>query len=111
MTTRAPTTRITAQGCEISKADRTRAEGLAQRWPRFDSAIMDVHFVFQSEGRSSRAEAIVSRPRRAPVVAKGEGQNFRAALDELDQHVKRILKRDRKRRKEFRPLPEPDLSG
>lgn len=111
MTTRAPTTRITAHGCEITEADRDRAEGLARRWPRFDPAVMDVHFVFQPEGRSCCAEAIVSRPRREPVVAKGAGPTFRGALDELDQHVKRILARDRKRRKEFRPPPEPGASG
>lgn len=110
MTTRAPTTRITAQGCEITQADRDRAEDLARRWPRFDPAVMDVHFVFQPEGRSCCAEAIVSRPRREPVVAKGRGPDFRGALDELDQHVKRILARDRKRRKDFRPLTGPDPS-
>ena len=109
MTTSAPTMRITAHGCEITDADRERAASLAHRWPRFDPAVMDVHFVFQPEGRLCCAEAIVSRPRREPVVAKGEGSNFRAAMDDLDQHVKRILKRDRKRRKDFRPTAEPGV--
>jgi len=101
------TTRITAQGCEIASSEREQAETLAQRWPRFDPAIMDVRFVFQAQGRARLAEAIVSRSRRQPVVAKGEGPDFRTALNELDQHVKRILKRDRKRRKEFVRPPDP----
>lgn len=94
--------RITAHGCTISAGDKRQAEALAERWPRFDSAVMDVSFVFETEGRRQFAEAIVSRSRRQPVVARGEGPDFRGALDDLDQHVKRILRRDRKRRKEFR---------
>ncbi len=95
-------TRIAAHGCEITEATRDRARALAERWPRFDPATMGVRFVFQIEGRSHTAEAIVSRRRRQPVVARGRGSNFRAALDELDEHVRRILIRDRTRRKEYR---------
>ena len=95
-------TRIAAHGCEISGRVRAQAEGLAQRWPRFDPAVMEVSFVFRLEGRNHRSEAIVSRRRRQAVVAKGQGSDFRIALDELDDHVKRILRKDRQRRKEFR---------
>lgn len=98
-------TRITAQRCEVGPALRDRAEVLAERWPRFDSAVMDVSFVFRSEGRTHTVEAIVSRRRRNAVVAHGEGPDFRVAMDELDTHVKRILKRDRSRRKDFRHTP------
>ena len=98
-------TRITAHGCEVSLSSRNRAEMLAERWPRFDPAVMDVSFIFRQEGRSRTVEAIVSRQRRQTVVARGEGPDFRVALDELDDHVKRILKRDRSRRKDFRQTP------
>ena len=99
------TTRITAHQCEVSPPLRDRAEMLAARWPRFDPAVMDVSFVFQSQGRTHTAEAIVSRRRRQAVVARGEGPDFRVALDQLDEHVKRILKRDRSRRKDYRHMP------
>ena len=94
--------RITAQGCEITQNDRDQADALAMRWPRFDPAAMGASFVFRIEGRSCQVEAIVSRRRRQPVVARGQGKDFRGALDELDDHVKRILRRDRTKRKEFR---------
>ena len=94
--------RITAQGCEITKDDREQADALATRWPRFDPATMGASFVFRIEGRSYTVEAIVSRRRRQPAIARGQGQNFRGALDELDNHIKRILRRDRTKRKEFR---------
>lgn len=95
-------TRITAHGCEIDSKLRNRVEALSQRWPRFDSAVMNASVVFRLQGRSHTVEAIVSRRRRQPIVARGEGPDFRAALDDLDTHMKRRLKRDRTRRKEFR---------
>ncbi len=95
-------TRITAHGCKITQDDREQAEALAVRWPRFDPATMGVSFIFQIEGRLHTAEAIVSRRRRQPVVARGHGQNFRTALNQLDDHIKRILRRDRTKRKTFR---------
>ncbi len=96
------TTRISAQGCEVDDATRERAEALAERWPRYDPAVMDASFAFRLEGRQRSAEAVVSRRRRQPVVARGEGPDFRAALDRLDDRVKRILKRDRSRRTDHR---------
>ena len=95
-------TRITAQGCQITQGIRDQAEALAARWPRFDPATMSVSFVFQTEGRTCTAEAIVSRRRRQPVVARGKGPDFRIAMDQLDDHVKRLLRKDRARRKEHR---------
>lgn len=94
--------RITAQGCEVTQDDREHADALAMRWPRFDPATMAVGFVFRIEGRSYTVEAIVSRRRRQPAVASGQGKDFRGALDELDDHIKRILRRDRTKRREFR---------
>ena len=95
-------TRITAHGCEISSMVRTQAEELAQRWPRFDSAVMEVSFIFGLEGRDHTSEAIVSRRRRQAVVASGQGPDFRVALDDLDCHMKRILRKDRQKRKDYR---------
>ena len=96
---------ITERGCEVNLRWRNRASKLAADWPRFDPAVMDISFVFRKEGRSHTVEAIVSRRRQQPVVARGEGPDFRVALDQLDEHVKRILKRDRSRRKDYRQMP------
>jgi ribosome-associated translation inhibitor RaiA len=63
---------------------------------------MNASVVFRLQGRSYSVEAVVTRRRRQPIVASGEGPNFRVALDDLDAHVKRRLRRDRSRRKEFR---------
>ncbi len=96
-----PTT-ITAQGCDVSDPLRERAQGLGRRWPRYDPAVMDTRFVFAVEGRTHLVEAIIARRRSRTVVARGEGPGFRGALDQLDDRVKRILKRDRSRRTDHR---------
>ena len=97
------TVRVAADGCDITQAERDRAELISRRWPRFDPATMGASFVFRMEGRMCAVEAIVSRKRRDAVVAKGRGADFRTALHELDEHVRKILKRDREKRKEVRP--------
>ena len=96
---------ITAQGCELANAIRQRAEATAAHWRRFDLAATNASFVFRIEGRTHSAEAVVHRRRLEPVVAHAEASNFRSALDELDERMKRILKKDRERRKTYRPTP------
>lgn len=84
-------------------AARRRADAIGANWPRFDPAVASARFIFRTEGRTRMAEAIVQRRRLDPVVARAEGPDFRTALDELDEHMKRILKKDRERRKAHRP--------
>lgn len=95
--------RITAQGCELPGAVRQRAEATAAGWPRFDPAATNASFVFRIEGRAHSAEAVVHRRRLEPVVARAEAPSFRSALDEVDDRMKRMLKKDRERRKTHRP--------
>ena len=101
-------TRITAQGCEVDDGLRRRAQAISERWPRFDTDMMEASVVFRIEGREHSVEAIVSRRRRRALVAAGSGGDFRAALDDLDAHVRKRLKRDRSRRRDRRHgYPDP----
>jgi len=99
--------KITGQGCDVPAAARARAEAMAEKWPRFDPAADGASFVFRVEGRSQVVEAIVSRRRLEPVVARAGADSFRSALDELDRRMKRILKKNRERRKARRPDHAP----
>ena len=103
-------TRITAQGCEVDAELRRRVQAISERWPRFDTDAMEASVIFRLEGRERSVEAIVSRRRRRALVAAGSGDDFWAALDDLDAHVRRRLKRDRSRRRDFRQ-GSPDPSG
>ncbi len=97
--------RFAALKCQVSESTKERARRLAERWPRFDPAVMETRFLFRSEGRDRAVEAIVSRRRRDAVVATGEGRTFREALGELDRRIGRMLRRGRERRIESRPAP------
>ena len=102
---------ITARKCEVADEIRERAKVLADRWPRFDRTAQGIRLVFEVQGAHHSVEAVIARARRDPVVATGEGRDFRIALDELDGRVSRILRRDNQRRKDHKPrhpLPQPE---
>lgn len=89
---------IAARKCEITDAIRSRTEELAERWPRFESALSGAQIIFEVDGRDHTVEAILSIDRRDQAVAKGHGSEFRDALDDLDGKVKRILRRQHQKR-------------
>ena len=51
--------------------------------------------VYEEEKRIKRVEVILSVDRTDPVVAHGEGEEFRTALDKVVDRLSRILKRQR----------------
>jgi ribosomal subunit interface protein len=91
---------ITARHCNLSDDIHERARTLAERWPRFDRATSAARLVFEIQGLDHKVEAIVSRDRQEPVVATGQGSDFRAALDEVDGRIGRMLRRDNEKRKD-----------
>jgi len=91
---------ITARHCNLPDEIHERAQAIAERWPRFDSTTSAARLVFEIQGLDHKVEAIVSRDRQEPVVATGQGSDFRAALDEVDGRIGRMLKRDNQKRKD-----------
>lgn len=89
---------ITARKCDVSQTIRDRAEELAGRWPRFEPALSGVQIVFSVDGREHDVEAILSLDRMDRAAAKGRGDDFRKALDDLDKKVSKILRRQHQKR-------------
>ena len=96
---------ITARHCELSDQIHEKAEAIAERWTRFDGAVSAARLVFEIRGQTHVVEARVSRDRQEPVVASGDGADFRAALDEVDSRISRQLRRDKERRKDHQAPP------
>jgi ribosomal subunit interface protein len=87
---------IVARRCEVPEAIRERAEAAVKKLARYEPRIQSAELVFQEEKRSRLVEAILSTNSRSePVVAQGEGESFRAALDSLIDRLRRILRRRR----------------
>ncbi len=89
---------IAARKCELTDEVRDRVVQLSEKWPKFDSALSNAQLIFRIDGRDHVVEVILSIDRRDQAVAKGQADNFRAALDDLDQKVTRLLRRQREKR-------------
>ena len=90
---------ITARQCELDDALRERAEELTEKWPKYDSTASHARLAFEVQGTRHTVDAQVWRDRREPVAAKGEGADFRSALDEVDDRMRRILRKDNQKRR------------
>ncbi|MGI9626645.1 MAG: HPF/RaiA family ribosome-associated protein [Longimicrobiales bacterium] len=100
---------ITARGVEVSDQLRERAEELAERWVRYEPLASAARLVFEAQGQSHTVEALISRDRLDPVACKGEGPDFRTALDELGERASKILRRDHQKRTKRQHSPADPL--
>jgi ribosomal subunit interface protein len=65
------------------------------RLARYDSRVGAAEVVYEEEKRIKKVEVVLSVDRSEPVVAHGEGEEFRTALDKVVDRLSRILKRQR----------------
>ncbi len=86
---------IAARRCEIPDSVRARTEEQIGKLTKYEPGLSGAEIVFEVEKHLKRAEAVLSVDREEPVVAKGEGDEFRDALDQMVDRLSRILKRRR----------------
>ena len=86
---------IAARQCEIPESVRSRAENQIGKLNKYEPRLSGAEVVFRTEKHLKKVEAVLSVHRDEPVVAGGEGGEFREALDVMLDHLSRILKRRR----------------
>lgn len=86
---------IAARHCDIPDSVRRRTEEQITRIGKYDNRVAGAEVVFEEEKRTRRVEVILSVNGGEPVVAHGEGEEFRTALDKVVDRLSRILKRQR----------------
>ncbi len=91
---------IAARRCEIPDTVRARTEEQIGKLLKYEPRLSGAEVVFEVEKHLKKAEAVLSVDRGEPVVAKGEGSEFREALDQMVDRLSRILKRRRSQVKE-----------
>ncbi|MDH3224550.1 MAG: HPF/RaiA family ribosome-associated protein [Gemmatimonadota bacterium] len=96
---------ITARHCELDDVVREKAESLAKKWPRYDGTSSHARIVFEATGAAHTVDIQVSRDRQEPVAVRGEGADFRSALDEADDRIRRILRKDKQKRRDHQAEP------
>lgn len=86
---------ITARNCDVTPDARSRATSLIEKLQKFEPDILSADLVFEEDRRSRQVEAILSVARSEPVVAKGSGDDFMSAADDLADKLGKILRRRR----------------
>lgn len=86
---------VAARHCDIPDSVRKRTEEQLTRLAKYDPRVSAAEVVYEEEKRVRKVEVILSVDRGEPVVARGEGEEFRTALDKVVDRLGRILKRNR----------------
>jgi ribosomal subunit interface protein len=86
---------IAARKCEIPESVRSRTEDQIGKLSKYEPRLSGAEVVFQTEKHLKKVEAVLKVHRGEPVVASGEGEEYREALDLMLDRLSRILKRRR----------------
>lgn len=91
---------ITVRHCEISDVLRTRAISVVERLGTAAERPMESAVVFATDGIQQTVEIRLHLARGETLVARGEGNDHRTALDRAEEKLKRQVERasDRPRR-------------
>ncbi len=98
---------IAARHCELPDSVRERTREHIERLDRYDPAVSAAEVVYEEIKHIKTVEVILSIDRADPVVATGEGEEFRSALDQVVNRLRRILRR---RRGQLKDHQAPRLS-
>ena len=91
---------IAARHCEVPDSVRERTEEQLGKLSRYEPRLSGADVVFETEKRRKTVEAVLKVDRDEPVVAGGEGEEFREAVDQMVDRLSRMLKRRRAQRKD-----------
>jgi ribosomal subunit interface protein len=87
---------IAARKCEIPDSVRSRTEQQLGKLSKYEPRLSGADVVFKVEKKHlKKVEAVLSVDRGEPVVAGGEGAEFREALDLMVDRLSKILRRRR----------------
>jgi ribosomal subunit interface protein len=86
-------TTITARHCEISDALRERALSVVERLGNFASRPVEATVVFDVEGPQLTAELRLHISRGEVLIAKGEADDHRTALDRAEDKLRKQVEK------------------
>jgi ribosomal subunit interface protein len=97
---------IAARRCEVPTPVRDRTEEQLGKLSRYEPRLSGAEVVFETEKHLKKVEAVLKVDREEPVVAGGEGAEFREAVDQMVDRLSRMLRRRRSQKKDYhRPGP------
>jgi ribosomal subunit interface protein len=88
-------TTITSRHCEIPDALRERARTVVERLGALAHRPLESHVVFDTDGSQPIAELRLHVARGEVLIARGEGDDHRTALDRAEEKLRRQLEKDK----------------
>ena len=92
---------IAARHCEVPTTIRDRTEEQLEKLSRYEPRLSGAEVVFEVEKHLKKVDAVLRVDREEPVLASGEGVEFREALDQMVDRLSRMLRRRRKQLKDY----------
>jgi len=92
---------IAARHCEIPDAIRERTREQLGKLSKYEPRLSGAEIVFEVEKHLKKVDAILKVDREEPVMASGEGTEFREAVDQMVDRLSRMLRRRRKQLKDY----------
>jgi ribosomal subunit interface protein len=102
---------ISARHCDVPAEVLERTEALAASLSKYSPRATAAEVVYMEEKLTRIAEIIVHVDGGEPLVARGEGAEFRTALDEVIDRISRQLRRQRERRTNHKAPPLGGVGG
>jgi ribosomal subunit interface protein len=102
---------ISARHCDVPADVLERTETQVASLSKYSPRATAAEVVYMEEKLTRIAEIIVHVDGVEPVVARGEGAEFRTALDEVMERISRQLRRQRERRTNHKAPPLGGVGG
>ncbi len=85
--------RITSRHSTLPESLRDRTEELLSKLNKYGARISAVQVIFDEEKDSKKIEGILDIDGRDPIVAAGAGYDFNEALGQVNDRLKRQLRK------------------
>ena len=96
---------ITERHCEVPKRVLDRTESQVAGLAKFEQRASHAEVIYSEEKRSMKIEIVVFVDGAPEVAARGEGGDFRKALDQGVERMRRQLREQRERRRDHQAPP------
>lgn len=102
---------ITERHCEVPQKVRDRTETQIAGLAKYERRATAAEVVYWDEKHTRKVEVIVHIDGAEHVVGRGEGGDFRSALDQVVDRLRRMLSERRERRRDHQAPPLSEGTG
>ena len=96
---------ITERHCDVPDEVLERTRDQIESLAKYEQQATRAEVVFVEEKHAKKVEVIIHVDGAESVVAHGDGTEFRSALDQVVDRLRRMLRRQRKRRRDHQAPP------